>query len=257
MKHDPTLYNKKVLFQLSTKYANGYHTALIFIHGGAWVDPSNTSNDFKIMAETINDINLKSSNHNDNISLFGIEYRLSPLVKHPIHLQDVIININRLIQDYKINSLYLCGHSVGATLIWQILSDKSPQLAFLNKDLNSIHSKLAGIFLLDGIYSLHELLDEYADYNSFVSKAFDDIDIEYPDPKYDIIKSKDVLSHIDIHIIHSYNDELLTLRQTNYFVRYLEEVKIHFTLTVGEYGLHNDVFTNKEVAKLLYSNIFF
>ncbi|KAH9200962.1 Alpha/Beta hydrolase protein [Zygosaccharomyces rouxii] len=159
---DKTLYGKTVEF-------NKGRNALVFIHGGAWIDVDNTPWDFQSLCQDILKLDYQCG-------LYGIEYRLSPGVKHPTHLKDVIENLYRLVNDQDLDQLQLVGHSVGATLAWQVatceLDDYKVRL---------VKSKLNAIWLVDGIYSILELLEEYPDYSSFVSKAFDDVPFEEPD----------------------------------------------------------------------------
>ncbi|CCE62876.1 hypothetical protein TPHA_0D02390 [Tetrapisispora phaffii CBS 4417] len=233
--------------------------SIIFIHGGAWVDPTNTANDFKEFSGYLNNLfdQLKMS-EDSLISMFGINYRLSPRVKHPVHLLDVINSIFNIVKNHKINNIYLVGHSVGATLIWQILSfDFTSNLA--NSELSSkvkyIIKNVRGVFLLDGIYSIDNLLKEFPDYSSFVSKAFTTTqDFIEPAPAIESFKNN-TTEHIKIYLVHSYQDELLSLNQIKLFMQVLMDNDIPFQLELSNFGLHNEVYKNKLVAQYIYHNI--
>ncbi|SCU89046.1 LANO_0D03774g1_1 [Lachancea nothofagi CBS 11611] len=224
----------------------GPHRAIVFIHGGAWIDPSNTPHDFDQLSKHLLDI----SNSQLPFSLYAVEYRLSPEYQHPIHIQDVIDNLAQLIQQEQIDELNLLGHSVGATLCWQILSLDSSIDFVEPSQLQLVRSKLKRCYLTDGIYSLKELLKEYPSYDYFVSKAFSKVD-DYDDPRGSEIDSS--LSPV-IYVIHSYQDELLSLRQSNYFCAVLQELQQPYQVYLDDLGKHNDVYENLKLAQyVLYT----
>ncbi|EDO17654.1 hypothetical protein Kpol_1004p28 [Vanderwaltozyma polyspora DSM 70294] len=255
--NDPTdtLYHQTAIHKLAEIGKNCKHLGIIFIHGGAWVDPLNTSNDFKGIAGEISKVIENNNTQGFNISMFGIEYRLSPSVKHPIHITDVITNTYKLINEYKIDILYIVGHSVGATLGLQLATDNRDYLIKYSSQLHLIRSTIQGLFLLDGIYSLQELLKEYPTYDSFISKAFTNYELEFQDPKEYLDKEQQFIKNLSFYIIHSFQDELLTLRQTDYLVELLKAKEISFNLSISDYGRHNDVYINDRVAKLIIFNI--
>lgn len=224
--------------------------ALVFIHGGAWIDQKNTSRDFEKLCATMVD----SSKGVLNYSLFSIDYRLSPGVKHPIHLRDIVKNLYQLIQEFHIDSLQLVGHSVGATMAWQVAV--SAESLFTSRDeIAAVRARLVGLYLVDGIYSLSELLDEYPDYDYFVSQAFEDGARSFEEFKYSIKRLP--LDVPAIHLLHSYKDELLTLRQANYMASLLQENAIPFTAYFSDMGLHEEVYTNAKLANYLLNNVSF
>lgn len=107
-----------------------------FIHGGAWRDPTNTYQDF---LPTINSIISSASPPLSSIRGFAsLDYRLSshpnkpqapdtPAAElrraaHPDHVRDVRAGLEYLDATYDIGDRYiLIGHSVGATLAFQVL----------------------------------------------------------------------------------------------------------------------------------------
>ncbi len=91
----------------------------------------------------------------------SVNYRLSPAVKHPVHVQDVaraLAWIDDNIEKYggERGPIYLMGHSAGAHLAALVATDDS-YLKKLDKDL----SILDGVVLLDtAAYDLPRFVDE-------------------------------------------------------------------------------------------------
>ncbi|KAF2657554.1 hypothetical protein K491DRAFT_691016 [Lophiostoma macrostomum CBS 122681] len=146
---------------------------IIYVHGGAWRDPLQTS--FGILPTLSHLSGPSASSTLDCIAgIASINYRLSPYpshpthpsspddsdrnVKHPSHIQDVATAIQWLHAEYNVGgegeSKYErlgIGHSCGATLLAQVVSgiglhDGSPNLGAALKPTSLI--------LLEGIYSL-------------------------------------------------------------------------------------------------------
>lgn len=132
-------------------------TWVIYIHGGAWRDPK--------MDHTDGDHLIKAFKTGASI-----DYRLSPEVKHPEHLKDVLKGLAYLEKHYTIRRCILVGHSAGAFLILQSLifaEDLEPGAA----DLLEKCDTFVGV---EGIYNLKDLEKEDPSYNDFVINAFGD-----------------------------------------------------------------------------------
>lgn len=199
---------------------------LIFIHGGAWKDPTNTDRDVDKIAEFLN----------KTIPFCSIDYRLSSEVKHPAFLEDVLAASELVTKHLASTTISLIGHSVGATLCLQAINALPPNIT------------VEKVYLLDGIYDLPELLKEYPDYRSFVDEAHDD----YTSVEIPLDKLKDV----EVHIVQSYEDELLSMSQTNWLVKQLQDLNIPYQLKVANLGKHNDVYTNTKLADYLNTTYF-
>lgn len=130
----------------------GPHPVIIYIHGGAW------QNGDKIPVSNVDAFKRAG------IAIVSINYRLSPAVKHPAHVEDVAAAI-AFIRDnagkYEIDpgKIFLMGHSAGAHLAALVATDRR-RLA--------VHgmapAELAGVILLDGSsYDIPLLLAEYPD----------------------------------------------------------------------------------------------
>ena len=252
-------------------FSTSIRYAVLFIHGGAWTDPRNTYDDFH---DVINRIKKKISSV---VNIFGINYRLSPEVKHPFHLFDVVQAISLLANYYHVEELLFVGHSVGATLMLQLLNPK----AVLNVGFQILRStkslldtdfpeagqvssvleyyeriKFRALFFLDGIYDVQDLVREYPAYESFVYKSFvSDLHIREGTPLSSLKTYRPFerisLSYDHFVIVHSLEDELLSLRQTLALQKFLADKKQPFTLFVGNYGTHEEVYKNEYIGTII------
>lgn len=232
-------------FKIFHDSADCKHT-LVLIHGGAWRDPNNTYNDFERMATY-----LSSQKREYDYRIIGINYRLSPKVKYPDHLRDVL---DALEQDQKLSGstkYSIVGHSVGATLALQILyADEFVRRGFIEKSLNF---DLVGVVFLDGIYDLEDLVEEYGGpYLAFVEEAHVS--------KEDYVESSPItwktsaepsFTYFDLMVVQSLKDELLSPRQTEKLEAFLQKRNIAYRLISKDFGRHNDVYTNDEVSELI------
>ncbi|KAF8459006.1 Alpha/Beta hydrolase protein, partial [Terfezia claveryi] len=147
-------------------YPNPTDKALwaIFIHGGAWCDPTQTKTQgHAVLTHLLTRFPL--------LNAASIDYRLSPhpahaavgeTVNHPAHLEDVQAALKFLNDTYQMRNYILIGHSAGATLCFQILGSGTPCTELLPK----------AVIGLAGIYDLRGLVEEYPDYRGFVEGAF-------------------------------------------------------------------------------------
>ncbi|ANZ74311.1 BA75_01464T0 [Komagataella pastoris] len=202
----------------------------IFIHGGAWRDPSNTAADFDVFGNELS---------KGGIICYSVDYRLSPEIQHPEHLNDVLKALEFIHSEIKDLPCCLSGHSVGATLVLQSLQHSLP--------LN-----IKSVVLLDGIYDLPELLLEYPDYVSFITEAHKDRDWEA------VTFEAEELPQTNFFLVHSTADELLSPRQTELLVKKLKR-KFHFSVSsvIADFGSHNSVYQDPEVRSLLLEQLNF
>lgn len=206
---------------------------IVFVHGGAWVYPHNTYDDWATMAEQF--IKCRHLNH---FSLASINYRLSPAVKHPEHLRDVIAALRQL-RERGIEKVHLVGHSVGATLVFQLLNE---DIAGERLDLS-----IASMFLLEGIYSVRQLLKDHPEYEEmFVRKALDSYAITPLDDPY---ASKPIEQRRYV-VVHSCRDELVPL-QVEQLGAYFALHGVHYSTHTDDYGLHDEVFASGCVGEII------
>lgn len=237
------------------RFSESNSKTLVFIHGGAWRDPDNTYDDFQEVVQKIGDIGM---------NLIGINYRLSPEIKHPYHLQDVVRALSTLSTDLKVTKVLVVGHSVGATLMLQLLNYKHIIAEALNElsdepvQLSLPETlKFESLLFVDGIYNIAELVEEYPDYIGFVSEAFTSKSMYTAATQLSSQISPE-LKHFEkarFVVVQSQQDELLTLNQTVMFQKYLVSQKIPFTLYSGAYGLHEEVYRSQQLADIISDHI--
>lgn len=291
MEHSIVSYGDDPLQQLKFfRHHESNDRTILFIHGGAWRDPNNTFDDFEDMVNQI-----KKNSKSSSINLVGINYRLSPEVKHPIHLWDILQGIEYLANEYGIHELLIVGHSVGATLIMQLLSYEKiledgcricqedistkdyvnariahfpteEQLKRLKRSLDTI--RLGTLYFIDGIYDMVELIIEYGDsYKSFVDQAFTSTK-SYTEASQltSTTMSSDKIpcfnrqenganNLVKFVVVHSLQDELLSLNQANLFRQFFSKNNIPSKLFTGEWGQHEEVYRRQEVTQIIVDNL--
>ncbi|KAF2813333.1 uncharacterized protein BDZ99DRAFT_460588 [Mytilinidion resinicola] len=161
---------------------------IIYVHGGAWRDPECDSDQF---IPTVNYLS-HASNQDTMSGIAGfasINYRLSPYpdhtrngsdpqdayrnVQHPAHLQDVVQALEYLSKHFLIDAYGWIGvgHSAGATLLTQLLSDVD--IAALPKNIQRAYLGLHSLILIAGIYDLPRFVRNHSGADS--SKTIKDI----------------------------------------------------------------------------------
>lgn len=151
-----------------------------YIHGGAWRDPTRSYED---LAPTLRA--LTSSPPLPIAGLASIDYRLSPhpshpqpvttpptqlrRAVHPDHIHDIRAALAHLSQKRSIEGYILAGHSVGATLAFQLLM--GPQASGTPLPHPDVPLP-AGILGLAGIYEFRDFASRNGDpYVAFVENA--------------------------------------------------------------------------------------
>lgn len=122
---------------------------IIYVHGGGWTEGDKA------------DLNYKAGYFTEKGYVFvSVNYRLSPGVEHPVHVQDVANAISWFYSNAKYYSsdpkrIYVMGHSAGAHLAALLSLDES----YLAKAGTSIDI-IKGLILIDGIgYDIPLLMD--------------------------------------------------------------------------------------------------
>lgn len=250
-----------------------YKISIILIHGGAWRDPNNTYDDFAVMAQHL-------INSSIPVNIFSINYRLSPEIKHPFHLLDILYAFKYLNQNFNLGNVQILGHSVGATLALQLLNfddiitwgfktlvdmnDASTNriptaegLMELFLDISKLN--ITKVFLLDGIFDNLKLIEEYgAPYKEFVDNAFISEEQYKNASQLSTIQDLNIYQNFksaQIHILYSKEDELLSENQTNELQGYLDRNQVGYIIDKGFWGKHEDVYKSLEVSKIIGSSI--
>ncbi|CAM1508417.1 Fc.00g052650.m01.CDS01 [Cosmosporella sp. VM-42] len=159
---------------------------IIFIHGGGWRDPRNTSDDFW---PSIKHLLSSGRDKSDFRGFISIDYRLSPHpqfpqnldktpgpelrnARHPDHIQDIFLALKFLQDEFQLSNDYvLVGHSAGATLAFQVLMGD----AALEGQSHPRAPLPAAIIGISGIYDLVNLNARFdGQYASFIGGSFGD-----------------------------------------------------------------------------------
>ncbi len=155
---DPNLLSLDVYAPAAT---GDNYPVIVMVHGGGWQrgDKANPN----VIANKVHYFVRKG------FIFVSINYRLSPMVKHPAHVQDVakaLAWIHKNIGRYSGNfdRIYLMGHSSGAHLAALVATDQR-YLQAVGENLQL----LKGIILLDGAgYDIPRLMREHNQPNFYV-----------------------------------------------------------------------------------------
>ena len=204
-----------------------------YIHGGAWRDPSISSESFDQALHLLLDHPIV-----DSIAGFAsINYRLSPYpshatlpsspedgsrnAQHPDHIEDVLSALAFLQDQYGFNGRYLLvGHSCGATLAFQVTMAKW-------QAHGSVYSSMPqGVLGLEGIYDLVALRDAHKDlsvYQELLENAFGS-EINWDGASPTSANFSKSWTHGKLAVLaHSINDELVDQGQLDRMAARLKE----------------------------------
>lgn len=232
---------------------------VIYIHGGAWTDPLQTKTEGYALLDYIS--SKVQCSETLKLACASVNYRLSSTsgvsdIRHPVHMNDIIEAVNFLKRNYDLQKCILVGHSAGATLAVQIF--------------HHFRREILSMVLFNGIYDLVALVEEYPEYNSFISAAFGELDKRYilligryytnlnsdwrsASPSY-IIETTDIKPvhlHELVVLAHSHDDELLSMQQTDMFEQVMNAAwgeKVH---RAEIYGKHDDSPQSIELQNIL------
>ncbi|KAM0792942.1 hypothetical protein ACM66B_002701 [Microbotryomycetes sp. NB124-2] len=201
--------------------SDGRSPLVVFIHGGAW--RSEAKEDFRndLMPALVRATGLPAA---------AVEYRLAPEHPHPTQALDTFAGLSRLVSDelfsfeatglrWDRRKLIAIGHSAGTFIALSLtLKPTGPDPSFSSLP-DKVRKAVCHVVCVDGIFDLPSLLDEYPSYDSFVGEAFglDPAVLEQESPArwqlHEDAQSRKVL------VLHSRDDELLSLRQPEEFVK--------------------------------------
>ncbi|KAH0292543.1 alpha/beta-hydrolase [Aureobasidium namibiae CBS 147.97] len=190
---------------------------LVYIHGGAWRDPLIDRKSFK----TALDMLLEDDQPHNIAGFVSVDYRLSPYPSHPIlpsspsddsrnsqhpeHLDDILGAL--LFLSTEAGRYILCGHSCGATLAMQAT-------ALLNGGRRGTRPPVA-LLGMEGIYDLNALVAKHSHpaYREFITGAFGEDEGTW-------ITASQLCCELqkwqgNALLIHSINDELVDMQQTD------------------------------------------
>lgn len=242
---------------------------VVFLHGGGWRDPANTLNDFEpLMKDFLQwKMNIISMNYRLSPRANTVEeLATAPPFQHPRHLTDVIKGLKFIVEELKLNIVLMVGHSVGSSLILQLfnydtiikkgLPSKGPE--DINEDivddfqfLESI--ALKNVYLLDGIFDVWKLLEEYPDYRFFTRCAFEDDDHmkQAFQISLDIKPCKLMDQETVIKVVYSLEDELISIKQSELLVEFLKKWGVRYEFLKGNWGKHEEIYRRLEISGLI------
>lgn len=210
-------------------------TWVIYVHGGAWRDPTQDS---RCVQPTIKCL---EQSHVDAVKriagIASINYRLSPYpnhvtdpskpddaqrnVQHPHHVQDVHQAIEYLEKEYGLTRWIGVGHSCGATLLLQHVAGIGLKRA--------CSTRPEALILLEGIYSIPLLLENHQSpscpesisriYHDFIRGAFgDDSTYDSVSPVSGVYTESAWPGARLVMLGHSVEDELVEVAQRDVLV---------------------------------------
>ncbi|KAK9462928.1 Alpha/Beta hydrolase protein [Lipomyces oligophaga] len=213
----------------------------IYIHGGAWVDP----NQDKTMGYSL----IQNTVPNE-WGAASINYRLSPSVQHPTHLQDIFDAIAMISRLYNVSNFLIVGHSAGACLALQFLKKISEFSQ--SYDTNLQIPEISAIVCVEGIYDLVELYSEYPNYLYFIEKAFGDCHEDWRRASpchFDWDKIRQ-FSQAKIFLVQSLQDELLSMRQVLLMKEILQSGGCDCEFHTINGGSHDETVQSEALASL-------
>lgn len=184
----------------------------------------------------------------DRLSLYQVEGQ-PPAVQHPAHIQDTLEAIEFLAHDppkknvYDPSKLYLIGHSAGGHIVTSLLLDST----YASK----AHAYVRGVVGADGIYDLPLLLKRYPNYD-FVAQAFGSDPSLYADASPVTQSPEPSLMPLPpMLIVHSLEDDLLDVEQSNAMVHHLQNIGAQVKLDTSVKGKHYDMLYTTEFYDLV------
>lgn len=235
---------------------------VVFAHGGAW--RTGDKSDHASLARRWASPNLSSSaspsEKGGAVTLAVVavpNYRLSPVVKHPVHTDDIHTALQLLLSPFRLShilgmdptpsfeysSVWIAGHSAGAHIAATLVLSASHFAPSPESDHErdpSMLSRITGVIGIQGIYDIDLLLENFPSdfYRGFIEQAFGDH--SGPDsgregtenvlPYEDVSAAKYGLplsgtaDKLDWVIIHSPEDDLVDLAQAETMCAHLRRL---------------------------------
>jgi kynurenine formamidase len=183
---------------------------LVFVHGGAW--QSGDKWNHEALGRTF---------AKRGIVTAIVNYRLSPKVQHPTHVEDVakaIAYLAKHAQGYDPKRIYVMGHSAGAHMCGLLASSSLLQEAGVPAE-----QLPKGFVGLEGIYDIPNLINVWPTYRDwFIEKAFG------KDEKW--ASASPTRLPVKLRppwlVIHSKADQLVDMAQSVDFVKRLVDSKV-------------------------------
>jgi len=171
--------------------------------------------------------------------LASLNYRLSPAVRHPAHVNDILAAIEHLKDEYEMKEFVVVGHSVGACLAFQTCHVQGCR----------------GVVGVEGIYDIPGLIEEYPKYRDFVEAAMGSDESVWKEASPTTILDKlGKEFKLDVLLIQSREDELLSSRQTDRMLEILREnTNAQVDAVAWINGQHDACLSTTEFHELVYT----
>ncbi len=211
------------------KNADAKTPLVLFVHGGAW--GGGDKRNHAAMAYRF---------EADGIATAVVNYRLSPGVKNPVHVQDVATAyawlVNNSNQKFSPMKIFVMGHSAGAHNAGMLATGD-----FLLKAGVDSASQPKGYIGLEGIYDIPNLIKVWPGYKAwFIDKAFGpETNWAAGSPTRRKLQNK-----APWLVIHSTEDELVDLAQARDFAAHLKQSGVDVTLNDTATGKHDQVINS-------------
>lgn len=120
-----------------------------------------------------------------------------------------------------------------------------------------LRAAIKGVICVDGIYDLSSLITEYPDYRGFVTEAFGEDEGRWRRESPGTWEWKKQERGAKVLVVHSKEDDLLSLRQPNEFIAHLRtSIKGNDDRTVDVdfetlRGSHDDLLRRTELPRLI------
>ena len=213
---------------------------IVFVHGGAWRGGSRV--EYTRFALGL---------QRRGIAAASVDYRLSPVVRHPAHAEDVAHALAWLVDHaprygYDPKRMFVVGHSAGAHVAATIATD--PKLLAL--------ATPAGFVGLEGIYDLPKLARRWPTYpNWFLNDAFGSDRSKWTS---DSPTRRPLASRAPWLVVQSKGDELVDRGQADGFVAHLRAAGVPVQTLYPEGETHFAVVGDLDkpdnaVAKAIFS----
>jgi acetyl esterase/lipase len=279
------LYIPEALFDLPDDSQSKQNIVLVvFVHGGAW--RTGDKSDHAGLARRWASLGLPSSTSPSekgadvtSVVVAVPNYRLSPIVKHPAHTDDIHTALQLLLipsrsshflgtegedptPSFEYSSVWIAGHSAGAHIAASLVLDapnftSSPSPSPGSERDPSMLSRITGVIGIEGIYDVDLLLKNFPSdfYRSFIEQAFGNRSIPYSEreseenrlpyedvnaAKYDLPPSR-TADKLHWVIVHSREDDLVDLVQAENMGAHLRRL----------YGGKEDFEANKPRSRVV------
>ncbi|KAJ1961019.1 hypothetical protein IWQ62_004015 [Dispira parvispora] len=236
---------------------------LVFVHGGFW-NTGDKAEHHQLTASLC---------HQAKVAVASVNYRQTapnqtPMLRFPCHLEDVAHAVGFVWAygeqfGYNSQRMYLSGHSVGASMVALLGLCPKRYLApvfqdhYPDADWSHLYQCLQGVIGIDGIYDFPLLISTFPHYRSRMDLIFGNHPERWPDasPRLgevlpDVLTDKH-LGRLEWCIVHSLEDELVDLPQSQDFIQYLHNLQYRVVDACHLSGSHDGVLGTSALVETM------